>query len=356
VQSVAVLWFVGVVVVDIALGQRLVIIGLVNVSTLLITAVASPVRTGVFAGAALAVVAVSPVWDATAGSVLTVRVLNTLLLGGICVALAALRTAREEQLLRISAAAEAAQLAVLPTLPSRVHHLVLAARYHSAADQAVLGGDVYDFYTDEGGRALFLVADVCGKGLGSVQEGARVIRAFRQFAAMSEDLCDLAQHMNNYLLPFLSPEVFITAVLVDLSSPDSITVASCGHPPPLLLHGDELQELLLKPGLPLGLGAPDTSTTHAWSPGDRVLLYTDGLIEARNRAGEFLPLDIIHDSLSVPGVDQALDSLTRAVQHHVPRGRLADDVCLLLLQNGDSADVEISEKAGLSLGKPAASS
>ena len=67
------------------------------------------------------------------------------------------------------------------------------------------------------------------------------------------------------------------------------------------------------------------------------------------------PLDLIHDPLSVPGVDQALDSLTRAVQHHVPRGRLADDVCLLLLQNGDSADVE-GEKAWRSLGKPAASS
>ena len=302
------------------LGQRLVVIGLVNLSTLLITAVASPRRTAVFAAAALAVVFASPLWNATPGSVLTVRVLNTFLLGAICIGLAVLRTAREDQLLRISAAAEAAQLAVLPTLPSHVNHLVLAARYHSAADQAVLGGDVYDYYTDETGRALFLVADVCGKGLGSVQEGARVIRAFRQFAGMSHDLCELTQRMNTYLIPFLTPEVFITAVLVDLSDPNSVTVASCGHPPPLLLHAGQIEELLLKPGLPLGLGAPDASTTHAWGSGDRLLLYTDGLTEARNHAGQFLPLELIKEAIAVPGVDQALDTLTQAVQHFVPRG------------------------------------
>ena len=338
VQSVAILWFVGVVVVDLALGQRLVIIGLVNISTLLVTAVASPIRTALFAGAALTAVAASPVWDSAPANVLTVRVLNTFLLGAICVGLAAVRTAREDQLLRISAAAEAAQLAVLPTLPSHVNGLTLAARYHSAADQAVLGGDVYDFYTDETGRALFLVADVCGKGLGSVQEGARVIRAFRQFAAMSKDLCTLTQRMNTYLLPFLTPEVFITAVLVDLSNPDQVTVASCGHPPPLLLRGREIEELILKPGLPLGLGSPDASTTHAWAPGDRLLLYTDGLIEARNKAGQFLPLELIKESIAVPGVDEALDTLAQALQHYVPKGRLADDVCLLLLENGPAPE------------------
>ncbi len=335
VQSVAIAWFVGVVVVDVALGQRLVIIGLVNISTLLVTAVASPIRTALFAGSALAVVAVSPAWDAAPGNVLTVRLLNTFLLSSICIGLAALRTAREDQLLRISAAAEAAQLAVLPTLPSHVNHLTLAARYHSAADQAVLGGDVYDYYTDDTGRALFLVADVCGKGLGSVQEGARVIRAFRQFAGMSADLCDLAHRMNTYLIPFLTPEVFITAVLVDVSDPGNVIVASCGHPSPLMLRGGELEELLLKPGLPLGLGAPDATTTHPWGPGDRLLLYTDGLIEARNRAGQFLPLDLIQEAVAAPGVDQALDSLTQAVQHYVPKGRLADDICLLLLENHD---------------------
>jgi len=333
VQSVAVAWFIGVVILDIGLGRLVVIIGLVNISTLLVTAVASPIRTGCFAAAALVVVAVSPVWDAAPGNVFTVRLLNTFLLGVIAVGLASVRSAREEQLLQVSAAAEAAQLAVLPTLPSRVHHVALAARYHSAADQAVLGGDVYDYYTDETGRALFLVADVCGKGLGSVQEGARVIRAFRQFAATSENLCDLALRMNNYLLPFLTAEVFITAILVDVTDPDTVTVASCGHPPPLLLRRGGFEELLLKPGLPLGLGSPDAGTVHPWSAGDRLLLYTDGLIEARDRAGEFLPLERIQESMSAPGLDQALDGLTEALQRHVPHGRLSDDVCLLLLEN-----------------------
>jgi phosphoserine phosphatase RsbU/P len=333
VQFVAIAWFVGVVILDITLGQVAVIIGLVNISTLLMTSVASPVRTAWFAALALAVVTVSPVWDAAPSNVFTVRVLNTFLIGVIAVGLATVRSAREDQLLRVSAAAEAAQLAVLPTLPSRVHHLALAARYHSAADQAVLGGDVYDYYTDETGRALFLVADVCGKGLGSVQEGARVIRAFRQFAAISPDLCELALRMNAYLLPFLTPEVFITAILVDVTCPERVTVASCGHPPPLLLHGGEFEELLLKPGLPLGLGSPDASTVHPWGPGDRLLLYTDGLTEARDGAGEFLALDRIQEAIAAPGLDQALDGLAQTVQHHVPNGRLTDDVCLLLLEN-----------------------
>jgi hypothetical protein len=80
-----------------------------------------------------------------------------------------------------------------------------------------------------------------------------------------------------------------TALLVELG-PTAITLTSCGHPPAILVTSRGAATYLDVPaGLPLGLGDDFQQAGIAWGSGDRLLLYTDGLSEARDRHGEFLP-------------------------------------------------------------------
>ena len=326
-------WFLLVLAADLVFHD-VVLIGLVNLSTLLVSAVSPIRRTAGFAVAAVAVSALSPLWDhgQTTGTEI-VRVVNTALLGVVAVVLTLLRSRRERQILRIVAAAEAAQRAVLPTLPKVAGQVGIAARYHSAADEAMVGGDVFDMFYDETGRVIALVGDVAGHGLESVQEGARLIRAFRQYAPTSQTLEQLAALMNAYITPFLASDVFVTAVLADVSSPAHVTVASCGHPAPLLVTPAGVREVPIAPGPPLGLGAPTQTRTLPWSPGDRLLLHTDGLSEARDRAGRFFPLALIEPALRAGTPDEAVDKIIAVLEGYVADARLTDDVCLMVLEN-----------------------
>ena len=333
VEWSAAAWFVLVVVADVVVTD-VVLIVFVNLSTLLVSAVSSTRRTALFGMAAILAVTACPLWDSDrSASAQGVRLANTALLSMVAVVLVVLRTRRERQMLRIVAAAEAAQRAVLPTLPKQVGQVGIAARYHSAADEAMVGGDVFDMFYEDAGRVIALVGDVAGHGLESVEEGARLIRAFRQYAPTSQGLEQLAALMNAYITPFLAPDVFVTAVLADVSCTDHVTVASCGHPAPLLLTGAGLTPVPIAYGLPLGLGAPTQVTTTAWQPGDRLLLHTDGLLEARDRAGRFLPTSLVHPALRDGDPDEALDKVIAVLESYVAYGRLRDDVCLMLIEN-----------------------
>jgi serine phosphatase RsbU (regulator of sigma subunit) len=328
-------WFVLVWIVDLLLPDDVaVVIILIGLTPLFVSAVLSPGRTALVGLVCLAVAAVSPVWDTSSRGSYVVRVLDVAILGVTAVLISVVRERRERHLSQVVAVAEAAQRAVLPTLPSRVGDLRISARYHSAAEEALIGGDLYDFHLDdETGVLRVVVGDVCGKRLDGVQHAARTIRAFRQYAGRSGDLVALARRMNDYLVTFFDDESFVTAVLVEFA-PHSFSVVSCGHPAPLLVTGATSCETRPAPGPPLGLGSTHTATTSDWSPGDRLLLYTDGLVEARDARRRFLPLSTVGDVL-VPR-DHGLDDVVELLERHVPDGRLSDDVCLLLVDRDPS--------------------
>ena len=294
--------------------------------------------------AGIGVVAVSAAfasgwWNGTAGTAQqNVRIINVVLVSAAAVAIAAVRVHRERRFQEVSAIAEAAQRAILPVLPTRLGGVAVATRYRSAAHGALVGGDLYDCYHSEA-HIRFLIGDVRGKGIAGVEQAARVIRAFRQSAALRESLGDVAREMDDYLVDFFGDEEFVTALLVEVSGPGHLTLFNAGHPPPQLVRATGESELLdLPPALPLGLGLGGRSEVAAvtvpWTPGDRLLLYTDGLSEARDRSGRFLDLSSLAGGLrDTVTVDAALDDVLDHVAGHVPRGHLEDDLALLLLEN-----------------------
>ena len=114
-------------------------------------------------------------------------------------------------------------------------------------------------------------------------------------------------------------------------------MVSCGHPPALFRRGDGQLSLIDAPsGLPLGMGLSDVEPYREhvvpWTPGDRLLLYTDGLSEARDLDGRFLSPLMLGAALSAPDTPAAMDAVLEAVGQHTPDGHLTDDLALLLLE------------------------
>ena len=142
--------------------------------------------------------------------------------------------------------------------------------------------------------------------------------------------------MDDYLAGFFSEEEFVTALLVDVTRPGELRVVAAGHPSPHLLGPVDGTWLELPHGLPLGLGLGGdgyVETTVPWNPGDRLLMFTDGLSEARNRAGEFFPVPSLGPRLRSGPVDRVIGEVATAVAGYVPGGRLEDDLAVVLIEN-----------------------
>lgn len=343
--ALAIGWLAVVACLDVVMPPNVVPDTLFAIAPLIACSVLAARVTAAFAGAAVLLLVASGWWNHTWDNAQQwVRLLTVVMVGAAGVMVAIFRVRRERRLTRMAAIAEAAQRVILPTVPAATESLKTASRYLSAAEDAVVGGDLYDCSVTEG-YTRFIVGDVRGKGLIAVEHAARVIRAFRQSAATKSSLAEAACDMDVYLTPFLGEEDFVTALLLDLTRPQTITLISCGHPPAILIRANGEARFLETPaGLPLGIGPSTGETSFLWDPGDRVLLYTDGLSEARDAAGEFLPLLGLAPVLAHGSVEEALDWLLGRVLSHVPGGELGDDLAVLLLEN--TSQVETSLLAG----------
>jgi serine phosphatase RsbU (regulator of sigma subunit) len=327
---------IALVLLDLATpGETVSMAPLFALSPLIACAVLPAAPTAGFAIAAFLSAVASGLWNHNFEAPQQIlRLVDVALVSAVAVVVAAVRVRREGHLGRITTIAEVAQRAVLPVLPAHARRVDTAVRYVSAAQDAVIGGDLYDCYHSRT-HTRFLIGDVRGKGIGAVEQAARVIRAFRQAAAIQSGLAAVAEDMSGYLTSFFDDEEFVTALLVDTTDPGRLTLVSAGHLPPMLIRPDGTAELLVDSasGLPLGLGHLYASHTVSWQPGDRLLLYTDGLSEARDADGEFLDLLTLGPLLAEQPLDGALDRLLDAVVGHVVDGELGDDLAVVLLEH-----------------------
>jgi len=332
----SVLLLVGISVLDWWISPQVAVLTtFLALSPLLAASVLPPAATAEFAVAAVALAAVSGWWNHGQGAQYWIRLVDVALVGALAVLLSMSRTRRDVDLQTSRRIASTAQQALLPVLPRQIGTVELATRYHSATQAAQVGGDFFDFVTDRG-RTRLILGDVSGKGVDAVTQAARVIRAFRQYGASEPDLLGAARRIHEYVLPFWDWDFFATAVLVEVRG-DTLKVVSAGHPPPLHLSRTGVCELRVEACLPLGIGSAYGGTDHSWQPGDRLLLYTDGLIEARDHKGSFLPRSEIDRALQQQAdLDTTLDALLDTVLQHA--GGFGDDLALLLMANTASGN------------------
>ncbi|WP_405871382.1 PP2C family protein-serine/threonine phosphatase [Streptomyces sp. NBC_00005] len=245
--------------------------------------------------------------------------------------------------------AEAAQRAVLPEPAERIGGFAIAARYEAAQAGAFIGGDLYAVQDTPHGVRL-VVGDVRGKGMGAVAAVAVVIGAFREAAEQEATLEAVAQRLERALARegtrragLEAVEGFATAILAELPHGDgTVRIVNRGHPSPLLLYPDGTVRTLQarEPALPLGLGElgswPDRAEESEFRSGATLLLYTDGLSEARDAHGRFFdPADrlagrVFHD----PAV--LLATLAQEVRRHTGNAT-TDDMALLAVRRPRSS-------------------
>jgi serine phosphatase RsbU (regulator of sigma subunit) len=267
------------------------------------------------------------------GVIIFVTILGVTVAGVVA---SAARQRRERELAEIRAVAEVAQQVLLRPVPREAPPLEIAVRYISASAAARIGGDLYEVVSTPRG-VRFILGDVQGKGLPAVRTAAVVLGAFREAAYDAPSLADIAARIELSLLHQAAEEEFVTVVMAQVAAGRPvIEILNCGHPPPLLVR-DGAGALVEPPeaGLPLGLAGLAESIRETisvpFAMGDRMLFYTDGVSEARDKAGNFYS---VSDSVSLltsadPGT--GLDRLRDDVMRHVGHA-LEDDAATLLVE------------------------
>jgi len=228
------------------------------------------------------------------------------------------------------------------TLPASTHvgRLYVESRHLPATQGG--GGDIHDVMATPFGVRL-LIGDVMGTGLPANRTGLSVLNGWRELACTEPSLAGIAVRLHALIARSEHPERFVTALLANFpaageASGSWVELVSCGHPPPLLLRGGSAAFVEPYAAPPLGLlDLADGWCRGSMIPvgdGDQMLLYTDGVSEARDAAGRFFPLAQVTAEALVSAEGRAgthlLDALVTSLDDHVG-DRGSDDILLLLV-------------------------
>ncbi|MFD0531956.1 SpoIIE family protein phosphatase [Kitasatospora arboriphila] len=228
------------------------------------------------------------------------------------------------------------QAALLPRTLPRIEGLDFAARYLPASLGQDIGGDFYDLIRLDERTAAAVIGDVEGHNVAAAALMGQVRTAVQAHAAAG---CrpDQVLTRTNRLLADLDPDLLVSCLYAHLDLVRrQVTIASAGHPPPLLLRrGGRAHVLDLEPGPLLGVdvSADYPLTTLPLPDGTLLALYTDGLVEVPGADPSRITAALA-DHLAAhraDGLDTLIDGL---VQVGWPSGRHTDDIALLLLRAG----------------------
>jgi serine phosphatase RsbU (regulator of sigma subunit) len=231
--------------------------------------------------------------------------------------------------------ADAMQRSLLPAVPPQLEGIEVGSVYESSAKLEV-GGDVYDYTTLPDGRLAVVVGDVTGKGIDAAADMAMTKFVFRSLAREHPDPGSFLSAANEVVLGEVEVGKFVTMVYLTVDgSTGELACATAGHPVPRLVSADRSVVELQASGLALGISpAQDyVEARHTLAPGSAVVLFTDGVIEARRDSELFghARLDRLlaeNRELSARGLAEAVVAGAKAFSG----GGLADDSAVVVVK------------------------
>ncbi|WP_232807342.1 SpoIIE family protein phosphatase [Geodermatophilus chilensis] len=240
--------------------------------------------------------------------------------------------------------ADTLQRSLLPSHLPAIRGVELAARYRPGGGAGLVGGDTYDVMPLPDGRWMVLIADVCGTGAEAAAVTALTRHTARAAASPAAETtagpAEVLRAVNAALLRAQSegPLRFVTACCLVLSpGPGGVcaTVGVAGHPLPVLAGPGDPREVGV-PGRPLGI-APDLDVPEVdveLPPGSTLVLYTDGVTEARDDTGAQFGEDGLLRVLAegCRNAESTVEAITAAVEQRLRHSRYeADDLAVLAL-------------------------
>ena len=228
------------------------------------------------------------------------------------------------------------QRALLPARLPEFPGYAIASAY-LPVPQAEVGGDFYDFFLTENGKIAILIGDVSGKGIPAASLAAAARSTVRAFAYDISSPDQALSHANAVLkVAKDDPSLFVTVFLVTLDSAGRTCYASAGHPPPALYRAQTGEvRFLTEAGLLLGVvDQYNYEESECYLDyGDKFILYTDGLLEARHDSDMF-GFEGIQRVLKQYG-QRSPDEIVQALIHESTEwagGRRSDDMAVIVIE------------------------
>ena len=196
----------------------------------------------------------------------------------------------------------------------------------------LVGGDFHDVFCLPDGKVLVFVGDVAGKGVGATGLGETVRVAVRATALLTPSPSEILANVHSLVTGIADQFVTALIVLLDPTTGDAV-MASAGHPPPVHISASGCSSVEADYGTPLGAFACDyPARRFSLRPGDALVLYTDGVVEARRGAelfGEERLIEVL-GSVSPPAPRLLVERLRRAVVEFADE--LKDDLQVVALR------------------------
>jgi len=231
--------------------------------------------------------------------------------------------------------AAAIQQALLPTEPRVIGSVEIAGRNIPSLD---VGGDYFDFVDSEDGRVMVGLGDVAGKGMPAALLMTHLHASVRAQVGTERPILEIMRRLNRSVHQNVHGDRFITLFLALLDGETGeITYVNGGHNPPFLLRATGEIEPLTQGGLLLGIvpEAEYASGTVRLEPGELLLIYSDGVTEARSAEeeefGEERLMEFLRQSRSLSPVDM-IELLIQRVREFSSRGKPSDDVTIVVMR------------------------
>ena len=236
---------------------------------------------------------------------------------------------------RVPGLAAELQLQLLPPLTLTHPMIAIAGVLENAYET---GGDAFD-YAVNGPTAHFAIFDAMGHGMSASLMAAAVVAAYRGSRRQGFDLAATYAALDEVVVAHFAEGVFVTAQFGELDiETGEFSWVNAGHPGPLIVRQLRNAGTLVRPpSLPLGMGAADAAVTvDRLSPGDRLLFFSDGVVEARAPTGEPFGEERLADELKKQCLDGVSPSETMRRLLHAVTGhhgtQLRDDATMVLVE------------------------